>query len=125
MSEIPMLRQLMQLLTGMLTASSGLFNSDCLSGSHPCRGKQGWELWCSGSEKKKSARRKHFAQGRFSYTLGRMLLHCTMAAFAMFRPPAICDLESQNKSVPFPLITVKGLLESTLAVDMLTTTNPP
>ena len=76
-------------------------------------------------KKKSGPRRKHFAQGKFSYVLGRKLLHCTIAAFAMSRPPAICDLESQNKSVPFPLITVKGLLESTLAVDMLTTTNPP
>src|SRR5205814_1918725 len=53
------------------------------------------------------------------------LLHCTMLAFAIFTPPAICDLESQNKSVPFALITVRGLAESAVAVERLTTTKPP
>ncbi len=31
-----------------------------------------------------------------------------MLAFAMFAAPAICDLESQNKSVPLAPITVEG-----------------
>jgi len=52
-------------------------------------------------------------------------VHCTLVAFAMFMPPAICDLESQNKSVTFPPITVRGVLAVTAAVDRLTTTKPP
>src|SRR6266478_2225063 len=45
-------------------------------------------------------------------------------AFAMFTPPVIRDLESQNTSVPFPVIVV-GLPKSTPAVDKFMTTRPP
>src|SRR6266852_9874574 len=45
-------------------------------------------------------------------------------AFAIFAPPVIRDLESQNKSVPFPLIIV-GLPKGTPAVDKFMTTKPP
>ena len=48
-----------------------------------------------------------------------------VVAFVMFKEPAICDFESQNRSVTFPPITVKELLAATPAVDKLTTTKPP
>ena len=43
----------------------------------------------------------------------------------MFNVPAICERESQNKSVPFEPITVNGLFVSAVAVERLTTTSPP
>ena len=42
----------------------------------------------------------------------------------MFNVPAICERESQNKSVPFQPITVNGF-ESAVALERFTTTNPP
>src|SRR5436853_7793415 len=43
----------------------------------------------------------------------------------MFREPAICDLESQNKSVAFPPTTVGAVLTVTAMVDRFTATKPP
>ena len=53
------------------------------------------------------------------------LLHCTVVALAMLAPPVINDLESQNRSVPFPLIWVKGFDPSAATDDKLATTKPP
>jgi len=54
------------------------------------------------------------------------LLHCTLVALAMLAPPVINDLESQNRSVPFPLIWVEGFVPvATATVDRLATTKPP
>ena len=43
----------------------------------------------------------------------------------MFNVPAICERESQNKSIPFEPITVNGLFVSAVAVERFTTTSPP
>jgi len=56
---------------------------------------------------------------------GSKLLQFTTLTFAMFNIPAICERESQNKSVPFEPIRVNGLLLSAVAVERFTTTNPP
>src|ERR1700688_2394952 len=51
------------------------------------------------------------------------LPHCTLVALAMLAPPVINDLESQNRSVPFPLIWVEGFVPvATATVDRLATT---
>ncbi len=57
---------------------------------------------------------------------GSRLPHCTVVALAMLAPPVINDLESQNRSVPFPLIWVEGFVPvATATEDRLTTTKPP
>jgi len=57
---------------------------------------------------------------------GSRLAHCTVVALAMLAPPVINDLESQNRSVPFPLIWVEGFVPvATATVDRLATTKPP
>jgi hypothetical protein len=54
------------------------------------------------------------------------LPHCTLVALAMLAPPVINDLESQNRSVRFPLIWVEGFVPvATATVDRLDTTKPP
>jgi hypothetical protein len=56
---------------------------------------------------------------------GSRLAHCTVVALAMLAPPVINDLESQNRSVPFRLIWVKGFDPITATEDKLATTKPP
>jgi hypothetical protein len=63
--------------------------------------------------------------GRGTVSPASRLPHCTLVAFAMPAPPVINDLESQNRSVPFPLIWVKGFAPVTATEDRLATTKPP
>src|SRR6266849_3593070 len=70
-------------------------------------------------------------QGVYDYGSGSLspvsrLPHCTLVALAMLAPPVITDFESQNKSVPFPVIWVKGFVPvPTATVDRLAATKPP
>ena len=64
--------------------------------------------------------------GRGTVSPVSRLPHCTLVALAMLAPPVINDFESQNRSVPFPLIWVKGFVPvPTATVDRLATTKPP
>ena len=70
--------------------------------------------------------RRVYDYGRGTVSPASRLPHCTVVALAMLAPPVINDLESQNRSVPFPLIWVKGFVPvPTATVDRLATTKPP
>ena len=66
------------------------------------------------------------AYGMVSVLPGSKLPQLTVLAPAMAEPPVITDLESQNKSVPFPETWVNEFVPvPTAIVDRLATTKPP